>query len=435
MRESLVKRINKKVSFRFCGRDLYFYLSMGLFSSFDIDTGTKHLLKNLAEHIDFSKIHNLLDAGCGTGVIAVSLKKAFPHVSIEALDRDSLALEITSVNAKLNNTKISVFSGLDTLSTQLNLPGSLFVTGKKYDLITTNIPAKAGFPVLRRFFLNGLASLSRDGYFAVVIVEPLRETAIKLIAELGAKIVFKENTAKHSVFFIQCNQVVERAGENDNSVTPIIYDTTFPGPYLRKKSLVFRGKNISYTLTTVFDLAGFDTIPIPSAVSAELSAKLIPNQNTFLFWNPGQGHSAVMVLKHRYHQSKSDIKACKCVLAGRDMLALLISQFNIKQEVPDISCSIVPAAGLDFLQEKMNITDATTFDYIGIEPDIIPGFSFVDTLNAILPAMLSPMAKIVVAGKSSDIGRITDSTLNLTVTHSKKTKGFRAVVLSHKLKG
>ena len=443
MTDHLAKRINKKVSFRFYGRDLYFYLSMGLFSSFDIDTGTKQLLKTLAEKIDFSKINHLLDTGCGTGVIAVSLKKAFPHVSIDALDRDSLALEITSENARLNNTDISVYSGLDTLTVQPHHPDSPFADKKKYDLITTNIPAKAGLPVLRRFFLNGLASLSKNGHFAVVIVEPLRKTAENLIAELGAKIVFEVHISKHSVFIIQSDQKAD---------TPLIHDTTFPGPYLRKDRLSFTGKNIASVLTTVFDLDGFDTIPIPSAVSADCYAKLEPDQKTFLFWNPGQGHSAVMVLKKRFSQNRTDSKNCQCVLAGRDILALLISHFNIMHEFPEISCTIVPAAGIEYLSGNLDMaggrraagieylsgnlvkTDNSMFDFIGIEPDIIAGFSYAETINKDVPDFLSPRGTVVVSGKSSDIGKIAAPTHLLTTMHSKKTKGFRAVVLAHKNK-
>ncbi|NQT57583.1 MAG: methyltransferase [Bacteroidetes bacterium] len=443
MTDRLAKRINKKVSYRFCGRDLYFYLSMGLFSSFDIDTGTKLLLRALAEKIDFSKVHTLLDTGCGTGVIAVSLKKTYSHVTIDALDRDSLALEITAENARLNKTEISVFSGLDILEVQTHLsdtyaqnsdkPAGQLITGKRYDLITTNIPAKAGLPVLRRFFHNGLASLSDDGCFAAVIVEPLRETAENLIAELGAKIVFQDHTSKHSVFFIQYGHVCESGSKKE--VEPVIHDTTFPGPYLRMDNLSFSGKNISYAIITVFDLPGFDTIPIPSAAAADLYTKLNPNQNSFLFWNPGQGHSAVMVLKNRFSRSKADVKTCQCVLAGRDILALLISRLNIQHEFPEISCRIIAVAGIDYLPEKMNKTDIIAFDFIGIEPDIIPGYSFADSINENIPGMLSPVGKILVSGKSSDIGRITTTTPLLTVTHSKKTKGFRAVVFSHKIQG
>jgi SAM-dependent methyltransferase len=430
MTDGLAKRINKKVSFRFCGRDLYFYLSMGLFSSFDIDTGSKQLLKILAEKIDFSKINHLLDTGCGTGVIAISLKKAFPHVSIDALDRDTLALEITSENASLNNTDISIYSGLDTLTVQPHKPDAPFANKKKYDLITTNIPAKAGLPVLHRFFLNGLASLSKGGHFAVVIVEPLRKTAEDLIAEFGANIIFEEHISKHSVFIIQSDQKAD---------TSLNHDTAFPGPYLRKDRLSFAGKNISYILSTVFDLSGFDTIPIPSAVSSDCYAKLEPDQKTFLFWNPGQGHSAVMILIKRFSQNRTASKNCQCVLAGRDILALLISYFNIMHEFPEISCSIVPAAGIEYLSGKMDMDDGSRtvvskFDFIGIEPNIISGFSFTEALHKSVPNILSPQGTVLVSGKSSDIGRISAPTHLLSTTHSKKTKGFRAVGLSYKNK-
>ncbi|MBC8452309.1 MAG: methyltransferase [Spirochaetes bacterium] len=434
MTEQSAERINKKVSFRFCGRDLYFYLSMGLFSSFDIDTGTRHLLRALAATIDFSKIQHVLDAGCGTGVIAISLKKAFPHIRVDALDRDSLALEITSENAELNSTEISVFSGLDIFAAEPDFPDSPFVQGEKYDLITTNIPAKAGLPVLRRFFLNGLASLTDNGYFTVVIVEPLRETAINLIADLGASIVFDEHTTRHSIFFIQYDH---SAGGDANRKPggPVLCDTSFPGPYRRMDAFSFSEKNISYTLTTVFDVPGFDTIPISSAAAAELYAKLKPNHNTFLFWNPGQGHAAVIVLKKRFTQKHTDIKTCRCVLAGRDILSLLISYFNIKHEFPEISCRIVPVPGFDFLPGKIEKADTSTFDFIGIEVDIIPGFPYAGMLSNNAIKILHPTGTMVVSGRSSDIGRIAASTPKLTTKHSKKTKGFRAVAFSHKNKG
>ncbi|MCK5154897.1 MAG: methyltransferase [Spirochaetales bacterium] len=431
----LKKRVNKKVFFRFCGKDLSFYLSMGLFSSFDIDSGTRFLLRTFVQVIDFNKVHHLLDAGCGTGVIAISLKKAFPHITIDALDRDCLALEMTVENARLNNTKISIFPGLDTLSVQPDFrdpfrDSHVFsINRKKYDIITTNIPAKAGLPVLRRFFRNGLASLSDCGYFAVVIVASLRKTVENLLAEMDAQTIHENHTNNHSVFIIQ--RIM------NNGMTPIVPDVAFPGPYLRNNEYQFSGRNISYTLTTVFNLPGFDTIPLSAAVSIDLYTKTDPIQQSFLFWNPGQGHSTVMILKDRFSRGKKVLKNCHCVLSGRDLLALLISRFNIQQEFPELSCRILHTPGIDYLSENINNLEGDSFDFIGIEPDIIPGCSFAEILTKSILEIISPFGKMLISGKSSDIGRIVNandsSASSLTLTHSKKTKGFRAVIFSYKL--
>ncbi|HAK45883.1 MAG TPA: methyltransferase, partial [Spirochaeta sp.] len=125
------------------GERLSFYLSLGLFSSFGVDSGTRLLLKTLAQQKSVPEKGSILDSGCGTGVIAVSLKKKFPELDITASDRDALALRFTEMNIKLNKL------GKDGIRTAAGLlPGSLKspVEGesKLYDLIISNIPAKAG---------------------------------------------------------------------------------------------------------------------------------------------------------------------------------------------------------------------------------------------------------------------------------------------------
>ena len=61
---SVVERYkNRTIPFRFDGAELSFHLSLALFSSYDVDAGTKLLLKTLAQRVDFSKARNLLDLG------------------------------------------------------------------------------------------------------------------------------------------------------------------------------------------------------------------------------------------------------------------------------------------------------------------------------------------------------------------------------------
>ena len=72
--------VNKIVPFRFMGEDLRLALSHALFSSFDVDAGSKLLLKTLAQRVDLGTVGSVLDVGCGVGVLGLSLKKKKPDI-------------------------------------------------------------------------------------------------------------------------------------------------------------------------------------------------------------------------------------------------------------------------------------------------------------------------------------------------------------------
>jgi release factor glutamine methyltransferase len=73
----------------------------------------------------------ILDVGCGSGAIAISLAKLLPHAEVWATDVSEKALRITADNAALNKVSVQVMN-LDILS-----PGS---HSGKYDVIVSNPP-------------------------------------------------------------------------------------------------------------------------------------------------------------------------------------------------------------------------------------------------------------------------------------------------------
>jgi len=429
-------RIHKEVSYHFHRNEtewnLSFALSMGLFSSNRIDTGTGQLLRHAAEHIDFSKIHRVIDTGCGVGVIGITLKKAFPHLAVTSLDRDALALEVTRENAERNSVDITTRPGLDILTAgeaSLLLPPE-----QPCDLIITNIPAKAGKPVLRRFFQNGAASLTEKGLLAFVIVAPLRETAETLLKETGFTILTSEHHTAHSVFTAELSQEAKAADR--------VPDTSFPGPYARHERQLFARGNLSYFLTTVFDIPGFDTIPHDALLTARswppagLPASRQPAghapPHNFLFWNPGQGHTAVSVIASEYARNPESPGSVKgppltCIVAGRDLLALLITRKNITDHYPETPCRLLHLPGIDYLSDHLQ---TAAVDAVFIDPDTIPGTSFAQLMDSSLPDILSPRGSILIAGKSSEIGKIISSSQVFSCCWSKKTKGFRASLLT-----
>ena len=88
---AVARFVNKTVPFRFLGRDLVFQLSHALFSSFDIDDGTRALLKSIAQNVDVPALGSVLDVGCGVGVIGACLRAHAPRAKTVLQDRDALA--------------------------------------------------------------------------------------------------------------------------------------------------------------------------------------------------------------------------------------------------------------------------------------------------------------------------------------------------------
>jgi 16S rRNA (guanine1207-N2)-methyltransferase len=101
----------------------------GVFSQNGLDIGTQVLLENLPKKIT----GELLDFGCGAGVIASYYGKIFPNVKLHLLDVSSLALYSAQETLKLNNLTGNVFPS-DSLSD---------VKGK-YDYVISNPPFHQG---------------------------------------------------------------------------------------------------------------------------------------------------------------------------------------------------------------------------------------------------------------------------------------------------
>ncbi|MCX8014220.1 MAG: class I SAM-dependent methyltransferase, partial [Rectinema sp.] len=94
--------VNKTVEFAYRGARLKFDLSHALFSSYDIDAGTRLLLKEIASEPAIVEAGRVLDAGCGTGVIGISLAASCPAMDIVMRDRDLRAVAFAARNARRN---------------------------------------------------------------------------------------------------------------------------------------------------------------------------------------------------------------------------------------------------------------------------------------------------------------------------------------------
>lgn len=399
--------LHKEVSYRIHGRDLSFFLSMGLFSSNDIDTGTDLLLRQLLEHLDLSSCRSILDAGCGVGTIGIVLGSIFPEAAVTAIDRDALALSATSFNAEHNGLEIRTCSGLDTCL--IDVQADRFVSPKEsFDLILTNIPAKAGEPVLRRFIHNALSQLNTEGHLGLVIVDTLRETVERLLKEELAVGIWRHDGLRHSVFIAMPDPSEEYTKQ-----------ISFPGPYKRLEKQFLLGKS-SYTLDTVYDIPSFDTIGYDEKLASVLSAGT--PMKTLILMNPGQGHVSSYLL-----QEHPEIE--HLILVSRDLLSLYISAHNARGACPDLRITLRHTASeSEFLTEERPLDDIPGSMCI-IFPQKIPRISSYERIQSAEALTQGKVCEhLVIAAKSSEAAQFTRKIPGFKPVRAKKTHGFRAFI-------
>ena len=145
----------KDHSFEFMGHAYTFATEDGVFSKTGVDYGSEVLLKAAArERI----AGNVLDMGCGYGVLGIVLKTLFPDAAVTCCDVNPRAAELADANSKTNRAPVSVIIS-DRFE---HVPGM-------FDVIVTNPPIRAGKEVVYGIFDGAYEHLSSDGILLVVI--------------------------------------------------------------------------------------------------------------------------------------------------------------------------------------------------------------------------------------------------------------------------
>ena len=92
---------------------------------------TEELVENTCTYIEqnFPEQVKILDIGCGSGVIGLTIKKRFPNAEVDLLDISETALEVAKENAKRLHLNVG-FIQSDTFEH----------VNKKYDVIISNPP-------------------------------------------------------------------------------------------------------------------------------------------------------------------------------------------------------------------------------------------------------------------------------------------------------
>ena len=137
------------------GIKLTFRTDAGVFSKGEVDTGTDLLLKALPEEMG----GEILDLGCGWGVIGISVARKWPEAKVTLADVNLRALELSRENAKKNRA--------DVICAESD--GMAAFEGRMFDAVITNPPIRAGKQVIYKMFADAAKCLKPGGALYLVI--------------------------------------------------------------------------------------------------------------------------------------------------------------------------------------------------------------------------------------------------------------------------
>ncbi len=151
--------ITRTIHTKIFGNELELTTAGGVFSNTRLDLGTSVLLRS----VEPPAAGHILDLGCGYGPIAVGLAVASPGVTVDAVDVNERAVELTRRNAENLGVSAQVHAALpDEVATDV-----------RYDEIWSNPPIRIGKEALHELLLRWLPHLRDDGVAHLVVSKNL----------------------------------------------------------------------------------------------------------------------------------------------------------------------------------------------------------------------------------------------------------------------
>lgn len=136
----------------------------GLFSLKKPDFGSELLIKTfkLPDTLSDDKKTNLevLDLGCGYGIIGITLKKHYSDINVTMIDVNDRAIQLSKKNCDENDTECLVIKS--------DIFANPVLKDKKFDMILTNPPFSAGKKVCIEFIKQSFEHLNARGVLEVV---------------------------------------------------------------------------------------------------------------------------------------------------------------------------------------------------------------------------------------------------------------------------
>lgn len=393
----------KTLPFEHAGARLELRVSQDLFSSFDIDVGTRFLLRTLNTS-DIAGMGSILDLGCGYGPIGLTLRKLAQEAVVHMVDRDALAVEYTRQNAALN--------GLDDVQIYGSL-GYDDVDKHDFDLIVSNIPAKAGEAAITYFLQEAAYHLNPQGQVAVVVVTSLDPLVDQILGSMPNVVLMLRRTRPgHTVYQYRFT------GEGE--AHPAGLPSGIERGLYRRDEIELELDTTVLTVETAYGVPEFEspTHVTEMLIEGVLGLDQTTTAHTVLF-NPGQGYGAVTLWAALRPQTID--------LVDRDLLALRYSRRNLI----DNGCP----------SDTINLMHQVGFSTLPSRPaDLIAGVLREDEGPAALTFMLNrmtealaPGATVVIASSSTTISRLVpvlQAQRRFTIESRKRREGDSLLILN-----
>ncbi len=185
--EDLKSEIRKYKTIIF-DREFWFNTDNGVFSKNKLDFGTRVLLETIPKE----KLKgNILEVGCGYGVIPIILSKFCDGV-FEGVDVNKRAILLANMNASENKCYDVTFYESNCYSS----------VNKKYNFIITNPPIRAGKKIVYEIVMNAKDYLIDDGELYIVINK--NQGAKTLVRDLNDIYNVKVINKKNGFWIINC---------------------------------------------------------------------------------------------------------------------------------------------------------------------------------------------------------------------------------------
>jgi len=431
----LLPLVNKTVEFAYRGARLGFDLSHALFSSFAIDTGTRLLLREIAHDDIITGASSILDAGCGTGIIGISLAASCPQAKVVMRDRDILACAFSERNCWRNGIparRIDIEgnecaaiskrapkhkNNAERMNELVIAPGLLGDDDSfgPFDAVVSNVPAKAGPRILSAFIeACGKRLLNPGGRVAFVIVNTLAELADSWCSSSGMILVKKTPGKGHTVFILE--KPTEESGA-DIEVPVETLSARNIDSYIRSSGQRRMGR-YSVKVQGFWGLPEFDTTSYATELAVEALEKATAGSlvRDFLISEPGIGLTALWACKA--------LGPTRIHFLSRDLLALKAASTNIENS-DSRSTEVLPLQSLD-----IDTIKPASLDCILWFPDEIPEYDYILPAWDFILKTAKKGASAVIVSTPTTIARFEKTRPSgLQRLGEKKKKGFSALMV------
>ncbi len=400
----------KEVELEYEGHRLWFRVAQELFSSFDVDVGTRQLLRSLAQvaGADFDRV---LDLGCGYGPIGIALRRAGVADEVDMVDRDALAVEYSRHNAELNEVEnVQAFVGL----------GYDDVQHDDYGLIASNIPAKAGEPVIEHLLLEPRRYLRPGGLVAVVVIAPIAGFVWGVLdGSDEIEVVFTKASGGYTIFHYRFVGGDRGGGERlcGERGGGSVVDSVAAGVY-RRGEATFEAGDLKYRLETAHGLPEFDSPSFQTRLLIDTLGGIDGDVGSAGVFGPGVGHVPIAVAKVASPE--------RIELIDRDLLALRYSSRNlVLNGFPEGGIPLVHQVGMALPGEPVDLVAGVISS--GEGPTVV------DWMVREASRGLAPDGRMVVACSSTIAARLVRGVKRngvLRVQKQRRKRGNRVLILT-----